>query len=329
MPYYGKLPNYFDLWLTAVQHNSTIDFCLITDLVKDKVSLPKNVKVIDITFDDFYERIQRKFDFNISITNYGRISQFRPAMAYIFPEVVEHYDYWGFIECDLIPGDIRNFITDEVLENNEKVFKLGHFQIFKNTEKMNTLFMYKTKKALSYKFAFQNNIYYFEELLGMHNIAVDSGVNTYTENVFADVVTNEFRFYKSKYGYRDLKDDEERIFEYDCGKLYDCTIGDSSISNKKEILYAHLQKRSMEVLTDNYEHYLIVPNKFVSYQPVDKDFLNIIREHEKQNEQSYKVEIQKRYKKDKSVRYHQLCWWKLLLIRKLIKFNGGVDLDGA
>ena len=177
MVYYGKLPNYFDLWVKAVEYNSTIDFCVITDCIDDNQIFPSNMKIIKLSFENFQKKVQSKFNFKVSIKNYGRISQFRPALAYIFPEYIKGYKYWGFIECDLIPGDIRKFITDDILEQYDKIFKLGHFQIFKNNDKMNMLFMKNTKGSFYYKFAFKKNILFFEEVLGMQNIANQTGCN--------------------------------------------------------------------------------------------------------------------------------------------------------
>ena len=31
LPYFGKLPNYFDLWLQSAEKNSTIDWLIYTD----------------------------------------------------------------------------------------------------------------------------------------------------------------------------------------------------------------------------------------------------------------------------------------------------------
>ena len=38
-------------------------------------------------------------------------------------------------------------------------------------------------------------------------------------------------------------------------------------------MYIHLQRRFMKNLTKNINHYLIIPNKFINYQNVDKNFI--------------------------------------------------------
>jgi len=328
MAYYGKLPNYFKIWLKAIEFNNSIDFCIITDCIDESQELPTNVNLLYLSYEDFKFKIQNKFNFKISIKNFGRISQFRPAFAYIFPEVVEGYQYWGFIECDLIPGDIRAFITDDILKTHDKIFKLGHFQIFKNNEKMNTLFMKEFKSALSYKFAFNKNVLFFEELLGMQNIANAAECNTYYENIFSDICSYEYMFNKSVYGYNNSIYAGKCIFEYINGKLFEYERNEKFELQRRETLYVHLQKRRMEVATDDINHYLIIPNTFLSYTNIDKELFINIEKQADLKEIEYKNSMKERFKKDKRERYGQLCWWELALIRYRIRNNGGIDLNG-
>lgn len=329
MVYYGKLPNYFDLWLKAIEFNRSINVCIISDCINSSKSLPSNVRLRYMSFDTFKSQVQSKFDFKISLKNYGRISQFRPALAYIFPEEVEGYDYWGFIECDLIPGNIRKFITEEILAEYDKIFKLGHFQIFKNNAKMNTLFMQKTSNSLDYRFAFKENVLFFEELLGMHNIAEAIGCKTYENNIFADILCYEFMFNTSTYGYNDSKYAGKCIFEFDNGSLYKYYIqNENNQLGRQEILYVHLQKRAMNVSTTDYNNYIIIPNSFAIYSKINTEYFLKIENNAKNEEEEYCKEIKSKLHIVQNKRNRELCWWKLRAIRYRIRKHGGIDLDG-
>ena len=49
-PYYGKFPNYFDLWLESVRHNAHIaDFYIITDSDFPFSTIPSNVFLVNIS----------------------------------------------------------------------------------------------------------------------------------------------------------------------------------------------------------------------------------------------------------------------------------------
>lgn len=324
--YFGKLPNYFHVWLNAVKHNSSIHFCIISDCVEQKADFPDNVEVIHLSFDAFTKIVQSKFDFKVSINNLGRISQFRPALAYIFPELVKGYEYWGYIECDLIPGDIRTFLTDELLEKYDKFFKLGHFQIFKNNEKNKNLFMHRTPKALNYRFAFQNNILYFEEILGMHNIAKAAGVKTFEDNIFADIKAYEYMFCRSTYGYDDSVE-QKCICSYEDGHIYCYSVKDDAIC-KKEVLYVHLQKRNMGIETNDMNYYLMIPNNFSEFEDVSIELFNDVLAKSKDMEYAYRKEMTLKLDNARKSHYQELCWWKLKIIRIFIKLFGGQDLDG-
>ncbi|MGN1203240.1 MAG: DUF6625 family protein, partial [Eubacterium sp.] len=51
--YFGKFPDYFNLWLKSAQQNSNIDFFLYGDCDASKYEpLPENVKCFKFTFDE-------------------------------------------------------------------------------------------------------------------------------------------------------------------------------------------------------------------------------------------------------------------------------------
>lgn len=320
MAYYGKLPSYFDVWLKTVENNKTIDFIIISDLLDGK-ELPKNVAVKPYSFEEFKEVIQNKFDFQIKLDNYGRISQFRPAFGEIFSEDISGYDYWGYVECDLLLGDIRSFLTNDILEKYDKFFRTGHLQIFKNNQKMNSLYRAKSKSALNYRFAYSRNILFFEEGIGMHNLAVSQGCKSYTKQDFADVLWTEFPFYNTTAN----KNVGPLIFRYDNGKIEGYSIDGDGIE-KKEYLYAHFQKRELIVYADSYDKFVIVPNKIINDTDINGELFEKMQQVINEDGQKYGDLKKKQFKKFNSNKYKHLDWWFLLPHRFRIRINGGVDL---
>ena len=55
-------------------------------------------------------------DFEIVLNEPYDLCDFKVAYGEIFQEYLEPYDFWGFCDCDLIYGDIRHFLTEELLE---------------------------------------------------------------------------------------------------------------------------------------------------------------------------------------------------------------------
>lgn len=60
LPYYGKFPNYFDLWLESVRHNAHIaDFYIITDSDFPFSTIPSNVFLVNISLNEIKERLDK------------------------------------------------------------------------------------------------------------------------------------------------------------------------------------------------------------------------------------------------------------------------------
>lgn len=58
-----------------------------------------------------------------------KLCDFRPLYGEIFSNYVDGYDFWGYCDCDLIFGDIRKFLTEELLSTKDYLLGMGHFHI--------------------------------------------------------------------------------------------------------------------------------------------------------------------------------------------------------
>lgn len=58
IPYFGNFKNYFQLFLNSCRLNSDINWLIITDN-KDEYDYPKNVKRIELGFNDLRKRSKR------------------------------------------------------------------------------------------------------------------------------------------------------------------------------------------------------------------------------------------------------------------------------
>lgn len=139
IPYFGRLPNYFQLFLNSCKTNETVDWLIVTDNTENYL-YPHNVNVIHMTFSELQDRVQNLFDFDVSLDKPYKLCDLKPAYGYIFSEYITGYDYWGHGDCDLIYGDLRKFLTDAVL-SYDKVFDLGHLSLYRNCKEINEMFM--------------------------------------------------------------------------------------------------------------------------------------------------------------------------------------------
>lgn len=48
----------------------------------------------------------------------------------MFQEYIKDYDFWGHCDADLIFGDIRKFVTDDILNKYDRLGVDGFFPCF-------------------------------------------------------------------------------------------------------------------------------------------------------------------------------------------------------
>ncbi len=279
IPYFGPFPNYFELWLKSARANKTIDFLLITDNKIENIK-DDNIKIIKTNFEDVKTKIQSIFNFKIIIDTPYELCKYKPAYGIIFKEYIANYDFWGYCDIDLIFGDIRKFITDDILSRYEKILSHGHFSLYKNCDKINKLFMTKRKDCMYYKDVFSSKISWnnFDEYpYGVSRIAKMENIKVFEKMIFADLDMFTYTFRKLTSYYETEQDDKEDIIQYfkwEDGKLLNIIYNNDNIQ-ENELMYVHFQKRKMEISSEeNLENrYVIVPNEFLSDKLSQKDII--------------------------------------------------------
>lgn len=259
--YYGHFNKMMDFWFKSVEKNPTINFFMFTDLpIHNK---PKNLQTINISFNELISYTQQKFDFKICVPEPYKYLDFRPAFGEIFSEYLTEYDFWGFCDTDIILGDIRTFLTDEILNQYDKFLALGHFTLYRNTIEINST--YKKCKEPNYKQVFTFGINSaFEEYFGTSRY----WDKYLPERFYKEIIFDDLNCYKYAFIplFKKGKEDIGRhiIYSYENGKLFRIYDSNGNI-NKKEIMYVHFQKRQMKIETPVCENFLIIPNSFIAF----------------------------------------------------------------
>lgn len=307
IPYFGKFPNYFNLWLESVKFNKDIDFLIVTDS-EEEYDIPQNVKIVKSSFNDMKKKIQNLYSFRIKLKTPYKLCDFRPAYGEIFRDELKEYDFWGYCDVDLIFGDIRKFLTDDMLNKYEKISLHGHFSLYRNNDRMNSLYKSKIKELIDYKFVFRQNwSYHFDEYPGISFICQYKNIKTIDIEQYADMSWLDYKFIKKydKSGRSDDRDDIEQIFYWKDGKLYNL-IKEHNQVNVEEYMYIHLQKRTMEnKVKDVGNGYFIVPNEFVQMN-YDEALEQISAFSQNKNNDLYE-----RFMKECKRNRFKLSYWKM------------------
>ena len=316
IPYFGHFPNYFDKWLKSCSYNSTIDWIIFTDC-HEEYDYPINVHVNYCTFEDIKVRFQSKFDFKISLNKPYKLCDYKCAYGYIFEKELEKYDFWGYCDVDLIWGDIRKFVTDDLLENYCRVGVLGHCSILLNDDKINRLFKrdYSREDCTipNYKWVYTSKMSFcFDEGHAFNKFFPLSGITiTPIDRVF-DVNIKFKGFIPAKH-IPGITYDNTCSFKWINGKLYA-----QYYINKKiveiEIAYAHFQKRALHNCDINTDCFWIVPDHFQTEPLAPTDLIR--NDYKKTRNEYWKIIY--RQLKGELMGYHRYYHYKYPW---LYKFN--------
>lgn len=141
--YFGKKPISYDAWEATAVANDTIDFYIFTDILEIKDN--KNIHVINCTFEECRSMIQKVIDFEICLESPYKLCDYKPTYGLAFKNWLKDYDFWGYCDLDVVFGNLRNYFTDEILKYSDRCLENGHISLWKNNQKMNTMFKYNER----------------------------------------------------------------------------------------------------------------------------------------------------------------------------------------
>lgn len=261
-PHFGTLPPQYKMWRASALYNSDIDFLFFTDC---DVEPAKNIIVKKMTFEEFRQIVQKKFNFPIVLDRPYKICDYRPAFAYILSEYVKGYDFWGWGDLDVVYGDIRHFVTDNVLSRYKMISGYGHFSLYHNDEFTNIFFMKKVDGYVDYKNAFtQSCSMYFDEY--EFKGFADKWRGCHPDDCWLEWPFDNASKPKQSYHFNSLtREWKQVIFEHIDNKLYMLRFNNGKLE-KKESLYAHFQHRGfMKDRVTDYSHFIVTPNAIIDY----------------------------------------------------------------
>lgn len=286
LPYFGKLPNYFPLFLQSCRRNPTIDWLVYTDSSRE-LDWPENVKVHKTTFDAFRSRIQKSFDFPICLESPYELCDFKPTYGDTLQEDLQKYDFWGHCDCDLIFGDLRRFLTEDIFADNLRILCCGHLSLYKNVPEVNRY--YRTQGYIDYRELLQSpGIHSFDEWPGLSECWHRDKKPYYGKLIYDDLTVGveDFRPVNITPGgyigpYHDQPDESKRfrrmhniLYHWDSGTLERCWVEKGEL-HREETAYVHMQKRKMtyDPAVLGNDRFLIVPDAFLPHRKLTAEIL--------------------------------------------------------
>lgn len=256
--YFGRLPSFFDLWKVSAARNGSIDFLLVTD--QNVTSRDSNIHIHNTSFEDVRHQFQNIFPFDISMVSPRKLCDFKPAYGEVFAGLLDGYDFWAHADLDVIWGELRTFLTPEILVRSDRIFGGGHLSLYRNTHEINRMYQRTTSlNPLSYREVFSSpEDFAFDEWGPRGN-----GMNAVWQE------HKPARFYLDRMPYADIKvhtrglrsvregfgDDLDRrierskrnvAFSYRNGVLAQHWVGPNGEAGSQQEAYLHLQKRPLK-----------------------------------------------------------------------------------
>ena len=237
IPYFGKFPKGFEFFLLSCKNNPTIDWLIFTD-DKTNYEYPSNVKVKYYTFEEIKKKVQANFDFEIVLDKPYKFCDYKPAYGEIFKEELKNDDYWGMCDLDLVWGNIRKFITDDILEKYERIGIQGHSTIFKNTLEVNSRYKTILDKQINYKQVYTTaGAFAFDEI-GMDYIYKKLGIDCYSKTNYANLKKYDYGFFLEMMPASENYKNNNQIFVFKDGKIIRYYLYKDKIYNE-EFMYIH------------------------------------------------------------------------------------------
>ena len=146
IPYYGKLPVFWDIYMKSVEFNKDVlDVLIVTD-IEISEALPANVKVEKMSFSQLQALISAKTGAAIDYHSAYKLCDLKPFLGKVFESQTRGYEFWAYGDIDLVFGDLKRYLKKEILDAHDIIsfredWLSGAFSIFRNREDVNTLYL--------------------------------------------------------------------------------------------------------------------------------------------------------------------------------------------
>lgn len=252
--YFGQLDETVDIFMQSCKNNPEFTWLIFSDCRYENA--PHNVKFIDTTLEKLKGLIQDKLNMKVSLERPYKMCDFRPAYGIIFEDYLGEYDFWGYGDMDVIYGDLSKFITDDIMDRNDKIYICGHLSFVRNNEECNNAYKAETKNSASFKDVFTDSkSWIFDEYRGLNEKLVSRKHNIYSRIDFVDIDLAYKRLRRTdkktinrvfpKYLFKSElpQNHNYQIFIWENCKAYQVYFDKKGVIHKLEVSYIHYRKK--------------------------------------------------------------------------------------
>lgn len=260
VPYFGKFPEYFQLWLDSCNYNNEFNWILLTDIDKSIYNVPVNVEFIECTFSNIINIFRNKIDDKISLDTAYKLCDFRPVYWMLLDYYNITYDFWGYCDVDLIFGRLSYFLKEELFFKYDRIYSMGHLSLISSSPITKYAFLLDGADYSWKEVFFSNKTFGFDEHHGLNKIWKKNKLSFYYNDIEIVDINPQFKDFRLT---NIALNKEKQLFIFKEGKIIQGYWYRKQYI-EKEFAYIHLQKRHMNMnnVSNTRKRFLIDKNGF-------------------------------------------------------------------
>lgn len=144
VPYFGRWPEWIELYWASCGENPTIQWVFFTDCAIPE-NPPANLRFVALSFEQYCAEVSARLGIPFHPSDPYKLCDLKPALGYLHEDEIEGYDFWGFTDIDIVYGNLRKVLASGVLRYSlisaHKDQIAGHFTLLRNSWVFKRLFM--------------------------------------------------------------------------------------------------------------------------------------------------------------------------------------------
>ncbi len=138
IPWFGKWPEWIELYLYSCSRNPMVDFIIYTDcILQERWAQYKNVHFVSLSFSEYCQIVGERLGISYAISNPYKLTDLKPFLGKVHEQELAEYDFWGFGDLDLVYEDLTPLVNERMLARYKLLTThnyhiAGHFTLCRN-----------------------------------------------------------------------------------------------------------------------------------------------------------------------------------------------------
>lgn len=120
IPYFGKWPEWIELYFYSCGKNPMVDFIFYTDCPLPKHQY-KNTIFHQCSYNEYCNLISEKLKIDFHCSQPYKLTDLKPFIGIIHEQELKEYDFWGMGDLDLVYGNLGIIINDTILNKYDVI----------------------------------------------------------------------------------------------------------------------------------------------------------------------------------------------------------------